>query len=173
MKLYIILALTAIVGIVFPKSLYIVTALSLTKIIFELWQNRGFRPKSKEFKEIAKIKNRHQKKVEQKHRFIEDQIAYIGQIWGYNKQQEVTVARFLEYKAYTKLYNRLTASLIPQLILLIEECNARDKKGCKADVNRRLRELTNIMREELKKEHSNKKESFETSLEVFDYLLKE
>ena len=40
------------------------------------------------------------------------------------------------------MYNKLTASLFPQLITLIDNCNARGQKGCKREVSRRLRELT-------------------------------
>ncbi len=67
----------------------------------------------------------------------------------------------------------MTASLLPQLILLIEECNAQKQKGCKAEVNSRLRALIVLMKEELKNSQENKKESFETTLEVIDYLVKE
>jgi len=54
-------------------------------------------PKSKEFRELERAK-----KELRKHRFIEDQIAYIGKIWGYNKSQEAVVERFIEQRAYTK-----------------------------------------------------------------------
>lgn len=141
---------------------------------YHWWQNgKSYQPKSKEFKEIEKLKNKTAKKELAKHRFIEDQIVYIEKIWGYNKIQKSITTKFIEQRAYGKIYTKLTASLLPQLILLIEECNTQNQKGCKSEVNARLRELIAIMKEELKSSKQQKKESFETTLEVFDYLVKD
>jgi len=71
------------------------------------------------------------------------------------------------------MYNKLTASLFPQLITLIDNCNARGQKGCKREVSRRIRELTELMKEEMKKKKSESTESFETTLDVYDHLLAE
>jgi hypothetical protein len=71
------------------------------------------------------------------------------------------------------MYNKLTASLFPQMITLIDNCNAREQKGCKREVSRRLRELTMLMKDEMKKKKSEPTESFETTLEVYDHLLAE
>jgi hypothetical protein len=83
------------------------------------------------------------------------------------------VTDFLVYRGYGTIYNKLSASLLPQMILLIENCNAQNKKGCKRDVSARLRELTTIMKEELKKKKTGTKENFETTMEVYDYLMNE
>jgi len=175
MNLYIYLLLLAIsvIGFIFPKILIVLGAFALFKIV-QIWLNsKNFTPQSREFKEIEKLKRKRQKKLEQKHRFINDQIAYIDEIWGYNKSQKDTIEKFLEQRAYGKIYNKLTASLLPQLILLIEECNNKNQKGCKQEVNRRIRELTEFIKIELKKTKNEKYENFETSLEVYDYLIKE
>ena len=79
----------------------------------------------------------------------------------------------MEKRAYSKLYNKLSASLFPQMILLIDDCNAIEKKGCKREVSSRLRELINLMKAELKKKKEESIESFEVNTEVYDYLLKE
>ena len=71
------------------------------------------------------------------------------------------------------MYNKLTASLFPQIITLIDNCNARDQKGCKREVSKRIRDLTDIMKKELKKKQSQNTDSFETTLEVYDHLLKD
>ena len=146
--------------------------LSIFLLGYHWWQKgKDYQPKSKEFKELEKLRNKVAKKELARHSFLEDQIAYIGSIWGYNKSQESITTKFIEQRAYGKIYNKLTASLLPQLILLIEACNSQSRKGCKAEVNARLRELVSIMKEELKNSKSQKKESFETTLEVFDYLV--
>ena len=84
------------------------------------------------------------------------------------------VGRFvIRERAYSEMYNKLTASLFPQIISLIDNCNARGQKGCKREVSKRLRELTDLMKKELQKKKSRSQESFETTLEVYDQLLKE
>ena len=176
MNLYIYFAIfiTSALGLFSSKFLLATLIISMLLLGYNLWQNsKDFQPKSKEFKELEKLKSKTAKKELAKHRFIEDQIAYIGRIWGYNKTQESITAKFIEQRAYGKIYNKLTASLLPQLILLIEECNTQNKKGCKGEVNARLRELIAIMKEELKSSKHQQKESFETTLEVFDYLVKD
>ena len=176
MNLYIYIAIfiTSALGLFNSKFLVITLLASILLIGYYWWQNgKDYQPKSKEFKELEKLKKKNTKKELAKHRFIEDQIAYIGKIWGYNKTQESITTKFIEQRAYGKIYTKLTASLLPQLILLIEECNTQNKKGCKSEVNTRLRELIAIMKEELKNSKHQKKESFDTTLEVFDYLVRD
>ena len=74
-------------------------------------------------------------------------------MWGYTKEQEKIIEKFIKERAYSEMYNRLTASLFPQIISLIDNCNAREQKGCKRDVSKRLRELTDLMKEELNSLH--------------------
>jgi len=172
MNLYIYLLLLAIsvIGFIFPKILIVVAVFALFKIV-QIWLNsKSFTPQSKEFKEIEKLKRKRQKKLEQKHRFINDQIAYIDEIWGYNKSQKDIIEKFLQQRAYGKIYNKLTASLLPQIILMIESCNEKERKLCKREVNKRLNQLIIIMKEELKNKKNQTKESFETMVEVFDYI---
>ena len=172
--IYLVIFATSVLGLLNSKFLIATLLLSMFLLGFHWWQNsKNYQPKSKEFKELEKLKNKTAKKELAKHRFIEDQIIYIEKIWGYNKTQKSITAKFIEQRAYGKIYTKLTASLLPQLILLIEECNTQNKKGCKAEVNARLRELIAIMKEELKSSKHQKKESFETTLEVFDYLVKD
>ena len=172
--IYLAILITSALGLFNSKFLVVTLLTSILLIGYYWWQNgKNYQPKSKEFKELEKIKNKTAKKELAKHRFIEDQIAYIGKIWGYNKSQESITKKFVEQRAYGKIYTKLTASLLPQLILLIEECNTQNQKGCKGEVNARLRELIAIMKEELKNSKHQKKESFETTLEVFDYLAKD
>jgi len=176
MNLYTYLAvlITSLLGLFSSKFLLATLLISISLLAYHWWKKKkNYQPKSREFKELEKLKNRTAKKELAKHRFIEDQIAYIGKIWGYNKSQEGITVKFIEQRAYGKIYTKLTASLLPQLILLIEECNSQNKKGCKGEVNARLRELIAIMKEELKNSKHQKKESFETTLEVFDYLAKD
>jgi hypothetical protein len=56
---------------------------------------------------------------------------------------------------------------------MIDNCNAREKKGCKREVSKRIRDLAEVMKDELKKKKSQSTDSFETTLEVYDHLLKE
>jgi len=173
LRIYILLLVVSIIGFIFPKILIVIGLFTLFKIM-QIWLNgKSWAPQSKEFKELEKLKRKELKKQEQKHRFINDQIAYIDEIWGYNKSQKETIEKFLQQRAYGKIYNKLTASLLPQLILLIEECNNKNQKGCKQEVNRRIRELTEFIKIELKKTKKEKYENFGTSLEVYDYLIKE
>ena len=165
----------SLLGILYPLSLLIFSIVSLLGMGYILWQmkQKGFNPKSETYKEIEKLKKKRLKSEHKKHKHIDDQITYIEQKWGYTKEQEKTIAKFIEERAYSEMYNRLTASLLPQMITLIDYCNEREKKGCKREVSKRLRELTTLMKEELKKKKMQKSESYETTLEVYDHILKE
>ena len=174
-KLIVLFAIcaTALVGIFYNALLPWVILISIGLIIYFGWyyRQKGFTPKSDTYKTLEKIKKKRQKIEKNKHKHINDQVRYIDEVWGYTKEQEKIIDRFIESRAYGEMYNKLTASLFPQMITLIDNCNARDKKGCKREVAKRLRELTDLMKKEMKKKKSQNMESFETTLEVYDQLL--
>jgi len=165
--------LTALLGWLYPLVPPILVLLSIGWIGYTLWgyKKKGFNPQSDTYKELEKIKKKRHKIDNNKHKHINDQIAYIDEVWGYTQEQEKTISKFIEERAYSQMYNKLTASLLPQIITLIDNCNARSQKGCKREVSRRLRELTLLMKKELQKKKSQSLESFETTLEVYDQLL--
>ena len=165
---------TALLGSFYSFILPWVALAALLLMAYLWWQQRGkgFHPQSETYKALEKIKKKHHKIENNKHKHINDQIAYIDEVWGYTKEQDKIIEKFINERAYSEMYNSLTASLFPQIITLIDHCNARGQKGCKREVSKRLRELTNLMKEELKKKKSQKSENFETTLEVYDQLLK-
>ena len=165
--------LTALVGTFYSFMMPFVLLISLALLIYSVWEHKqkGFNPQSDTYKEIEKIKKKRQKVDNNKHKHMSDQIRYIAEVWGYTKEQEKVIDKFIESRAYSQMYNKLTASLFPQMITLIDNCNARGQKGCKREVSRRVRELTELMKKELKKNKSQCTESFETTLEVYDRLL--
>ena len=167
--------LTSTLGVYYPKILPYIALLTFWLALYLLikFKNSGFKPQSDTYKELEKLKKKRFKAENNKHKHINDQIAYIDEVWGYTKEQTKVIEKFLEQRAYSEMYNKLTASLFPQLITLIDNCNARGQKGCKREVSRRLRELTMLMKEEMKKKKSETTESFETTLEVYDHLLAE
>ena len=167
--------ITAAIGIFYPILLTWIIVFSLIGLVYHFWQmhSQGYQPQSKTYKTLEKLKKKREKAAQTKHIHINDQIAYINEYWGYTKEQEKTIEKFIEKRAYSKIYNKLTASLLPQIITLIDNCNARGQKGCKREVSKRIRNLTDIMKEELKKKKSQSTESFETTLEVYDHLIKE
>jgi len=166
---------TALAGLFFPSALLWIVLFSGITLFYFLWQmhKEGYRPKSKTYKALEKLKSRRERTEQTKHIHINDQIAYIQEYWGYTKEQEKIIEKFVNTRAYSESYNKLTASLFPQIIALIDNCNARGQKGCKREVSRRIRDLTDIMKIELKKKRSHSTESFETTLEVYDHLIKE
>lgn len=129
--------------------------------------------KTKEHKAVTKLKNSRLKEAENKHDFITNQVTYIASIWELSQMQEKTFTTFIEKKAYSELYTKMTASLLPQLTRMIEECIERDMVGCKRDVSSRLNELVSVMKEEIKRKKKTKKENFETMRDVYDHLLNE
>ena len=175
--LFILLAvfLTAFLGTFYPSVLPVLSVVSLLSLFYFLWRQKqkGFKPESDTYKELEKIKKKRAKSDHSKHKHINDQIAYIAEVWGYTKEQDKIIKKFIEERAYSEMYNKLTASLFPQMISLIDNCNARGQKGCKREVSKRLRELTTLMKEELQKKKFKKSESYETTLEVYDKLLNE
>jgi hypothetical protein len=143
-------------------------------LLYFIWNGKQgiFAPKSIVYKELEKLKKKRLKIENNKHKLINDQINYISQKWGYTKEQEKIIEKFIEGRAYSEMYNKLTASLFPQMITLIDYCNERGQKGCKREVSKRLKELTLLMKEELKKKKTLKSESYETTLEVYDQIIK-
>jgi len=165
---------TAFIGIVFPFILKWIVGVVIIAIIYLWYKYRKytFVPQSDTYKELEKIKKKRAKVDSNKHKQINDQVAYISKVWGYTKEQEKIIEKFIESRAYSEMYNKLTASLFPQMITLIDYCNERGQKGCKREVAKRLRELTTLMKEELKKKKILKSESYETTLEVYDQIIK-
>lgn len=164
---------TALSGWLYPVVLPVLVLLSLCWLVYVLWSQRekGFKPQSDTYKALEKIKKKRHKADNKKHKHINDQIAYIDEVWGYTKEQKKIIEKFIDERAYSEMYNKLTASLLPQIIKLIDNCNNRGQKGCKREVSRRLRALSLIMKKELQKKQSQSTESFETTLEVYDQLL--
>lgn len=172
--------ITSIFGFFYTDILPFISLFSVIGIFYIIWNSKKkreekkiFKPESESYKEREKLKIQRDRKEGERHIYITDQISYIENRWGYTKEQEKIVATFMEKRAYSKLYNKLSASLFPQMILLIDDCNAIEKKGCKREVSSRLRELINLMKAELKKKKEESIESFEVNTEVYDYLLKE
>jgi len=164
---------TALSGWFYPLILPLLVLLSLSWMVYLLWSQRqkGFKPESDTYKVLEKIKKKRHKAENKKHKHINDQIAYIDEVWGYTKEQTRIIEKFINERAYSEMYNKLTASLLPQIITLIDNCNNRGQKGCKREVSRRLRALSLLMKQELQKKQSQSIESFETTLEVYDQLL--
>lgn len=173
--LCVVMALVALLGMFYPYVLPFVFVLSLLALGYFMWEvkQKGFHPQSDTYKKLEKIKKKRLKTEAQKHKHIHDQVAYIAKVWGYTKEQEKIINKFIETRAYAEMYNRFTASLLPQIITLIDNCNARERKGCKREVSKRLKELSDLMKLEFKKQKFEKVESFETSLIVYDTLLQE
>jgi hypothetical protein len=167
--------ITALLGSFYPSFLPWLAFAALLLMMYLWWKQRGkgFQPQSETYKALEKIKKKRHKSDNKKHKHINDQMNYIAEVWGYTKEQEKIIEKFIEGRAYSDMYNKLTASFFPQIISLIDNCNARGQKGCKREVSKRLRELTDLMKKELKKKKSQSHESFETTLEVYDQLLKE
>lgn len=164
---------TALSGWLYPVVSPVLVLLSLSWMVYVLWSQRqkGFKPQSDTYKALEKIKKKRHKAEHKKHQHINDQIAYIDEVWGYTKEQKKIIEKFIDERAYSEMYNKLTASLLPQIITLIDNCNNRGQKGCKREVSRRLRALSLLMKKELQKKQSRSIESFETTLEVYDQLL--
>jgi len=136
-------------------------------------KNRLKIKKTKEHRFIAKINKKRQVEQHQKHDTINNQVAHIQELWDLSKDQQRTFVNFIEKRAYTDLYTKMTNSLLPQLIRMIEICIEQHKKGCKREVQRRINELTKIMKAEISRTQAKKKDDFETTSEVYDQLLHE
>jgi len=136
-------------------------------------KNRLKIKKTKEHRFIEKINKKRRLEQHQKHDTINNQVAHIQELWDLSKDQQRTFVNFIEKRAYTDLYTKMTNSLLPQLIKMIEICIEQHKKGCKREVQRRINELTKIMKTEISRTQAKKKDDFETTSEVYDQLLHE
>lgn len=132
-----------------------------------------FIPQSKHYKYMQKIEKKRQKSDNDKYHYISDQIKYIESHWGYNRTQKRVIETFLAQQAYLNSYNRLNGSLLPQLIAMIEQCLKQEQRSCKRAVSKRIREMIELMKKELEKHNEQSREKLETTIEVYDHLLKE
>ena len=174
--------ITSIFSLLFENLFFIILAIALFSyfiVVISLhFKSRSKKPtikvkKSKDQISMDKLKKARQKEDDKKHTFINNQVAYISTIWELSQNQEKIFYTFIEKRAYSELYSKMTASLLPQLTKMIEECLKRDKKGCKREVNARINELVLVMKEEIKRKKVEKKENFETMRDVYDHLLLE
>lgn len=174
LPLVIAVFVTSLLGLISSIFLFILSITSFSLLVYLLKKQRekGFKPQSDTYKTLEKIKKKRQKTDENKHKHISDQIAYIKEVWGYSKEQEKIIKKFIDTRAYEENYNKISASFLPQIIDLIDRCNEREQKGCKRDVSKRLKELTNFMKETLTKQKSLNTENLEVGLEVYDELMK-
>ncbi len=153
--------------------IYFVVVVSLHFRAKKSEKKRQPKPHSKEAKALVKLQEKQEKEAHKKHDYITQQVSYITQIWQLSQMQEKTFENFIEKKAYSDLYTKMTASLLPQLTKMIEECLARNMVGCKRDVSSRLNELVFVMKAEIKRKNRAKKEDFETMRDVYDHLINE
>jgi hypothetical protein len=172
------LLFSSVITLLYPTLREAIFYISLVLLIVIVWRylwiyfdKDKFVPRSKAFKRLHKFQRNRDKIDTAKHHHINDQIEYIDRVWGYTKEQHRVIDRFLEQRAYSQIYNRLSASLLPQLITVIELCIERDRKGCRREVSKRIKEISILMKDELSKKKSQTQESFETSVEVFDRLV--
>ena len=173
--MYILIAIsifiTSIIGIFLPKALIYIAIISLLSITILALKAKN--QTNQTYKELEKIKKKRKKTENKKHKLITQQLNYIQKNWGYTKAQTKTVEQLLELKAYKSIYQKLTISILPQLIELIDNCHQKEQKGCKQSVNRKINELTSILKDAIKKDKEYKKENYEISLEVLEKLMKE
>ena len=167
--------LTSMLLWIFPTFAVWLALLSLLSLSILLYMQRQnlFKPRSKTYKEIERLKKVRQKKERSKEQVLIDQLEYIRKHWGLTQEQERLFSKYMEHKAYELLYNKLTAAYLPQLILLIDQCNEKNKKGCKRHIGKRLNVLKELIKEELNRTQENRSEKFEIDLEVYDRLLLE
>lgn len=111
--------------------------------------------------------------AEKKHEIINNQFAYIQEAWKLSTSQSKIFIDFIQKRAYSELYSKMTASLLPQLIKMIDKCLEQEKVGCKREISRRINELVTVMKEEIKRKKSEKVEDFETTKDVYDHLIAE
>jgi len=170
---------TSLSALLLKTSFFAVLAVLLF-IYFTVYLSLYYRKKgsvslkySKDRYMIERLKIRRQKEELKKHKFIEEQIDYISQIWDLSHSQKRVFEKFIKNRAYSDLYSKMTSSLLPQLITMIELCIQREKKGCKRDVQSRINRLVAVMKEEIGRKRVMKKIGFETTKDVYDHLLSE
>jgi len=175
--IYILIAIfiTASVGFFMPNTLLYIAILALTLTIYLVikCKKSSYTPQSQTYKELEKIKKKRKKADDKKHKHINDQLNYIKKHWGYTQTQAKVIEKTVANRAYSIIYRKLTASVLPQLIELIDNCNNKEQKGCKREVNKRINELVDILKDAIKEHKEKKQESYEISLEVLDKLMRE
>lgn len=161
-------------SLAFLLFIYLTVVLSLHFRKRKKQRTERLKPKkSREGKFLEKISKKRALENAKKHDTIHNQVAHIQELWELSKEQQRTFVNFIEKRAYSDLYTKMTASLLPQLIKMIEICLEQQKKGCKREVQRRINELTKIMKAEITKTKERKRDDFETTSEVYDKLLHE
>jgi ABC-type transport system involved in cytochrome bd biosynthesis fused ATPase/permease subunit len=154
--------------------IYLTVVISLNyKKRREARKNRLQIKKNREHKLLQKITKKRHIEQEKKHETINNQVAHIQQMWELSQDQQKTFVRFIEKRAYSDLYTKMTASLLPQLIRMIEICLEQNKSGCKRQIQKRINELVKIMKAEISRTDAKKRDDFETTSEVYDQLLHE
>jgi len=175
--LYILTAIFAVsvIGIFMPVALFYLAVVSLVLIVILAFKakKQGKAKQSDTYKELEKIKKKRKKEDDKKYKEIKAQLNYIEKNWGYTQTQAKTIEKLLESRAYESIYRKLTISILPQLIKLIEKCNQKEQVGCKREVNKKISELNGILKDAIKEHKSRHQESYEISLEVLDRLMKE
>ncbi len=161
--------IAAAIGLRYPAALPWLAGASILTLIGCGWYRIGYRNTSRHL--LASLRKNEAKKARQRHRNLQKQIDYIARHWGWTQEQQTVVERFMAARAYDSIYDRLSASLLPQMIQMIDQCNDRERRGCKRQVGRRLRELVRLLRDETRTRHDRSREDFETTLEVYDRLL--
>lgn len=174
-----VIFVTSLSALLLKTSFFAILAVLLF-IYFTVYLSLYYRKKgsvslkySKDRYMIERLKIRRQKEELKKHKFIEEQIDYISQIWDLSHSQKRVFEKFIKNRAYSDLYSKMTSSLLPQLITMIELCIQREKKGCKRDVQSRINRLVAVMKEEIGRKRVMKKIGFETTKDVYDHLLSE
>ena len=68
------------------------------RYVYFLWRQKqkGFKPKSDTYEELEKIKKRRTKCDNNKRKYVNDQIAYISEVWGYAREQDKIIKNFIE-----------------------------------------------------------------------------
>lgn len=173
------IALTALLGLIYPMGLPIIFTLSVVLLLYLIWRSRSHnKPILELFSRqddiaLQRVKKRRNDHTLQREKHLNQQIEYIATAWGYSESQEKVIQQFVADKVYLMCYDRLTASLLPHIITLIEQCNQREKKGCKNEVNRRIKALIALLKQEIHQHKEREVEIFEVNLEVYDRLLQE
>ena len=129
--------------------------------------------RSKEHKALEKIAKQRETEKSHKHDNINNQVATIQNMWELSKHQQKIFKDFIQKRAYSDLYTKMTNSLLPQLIKMIQICIEQEKNGCKREVTKRINNLVKIMKNEISKTKNATKDQFETTSEVYDQLLHE
>ena len=166
-----------LLSMVFDKGVLILFLIFLfiyfIVVVSLYYKKRGKKSLSKDEARVEKIKLSAKKEEEKKHEFIESQVSYIAKVWDLSDSQKRVFENFIQKRAYSDLYSKMTSSLLPQLTKMINICIEQEKKGCKREIQSRINRLVKVMKDEISKKRVKKKENFETLKDVYDHLLKE